>query len=102
MKTYAINRKAYHDYDILEEYEAGLELKGPEVKAIRDGGVELKGAFALARGRELVVEGMRSAYAAHRHQPVLLSALRREQPSSTLPPRGFRRRALRAGPAGHS
>lgn len=61
MKTYAINRKAYHDYDIIEEYEAGLELKGPEVKAIRDGGVELKGAFALARGRELVVEGMRIA-----------------------------------------
>jgi SsrA-binding protein len=61
MKSYAINRKAYHDYDILEEYEAGIELKGAEVKSIRGGGVELKGAFALARGKELVVEGLRIA-----------------------------------------
>lgn len=61
MKTYAVNRKAYHDYDILEEYESGLELKGAEVKSVRTGGAELKGAFALVRGRELVVEGLRIA-----------------------------------------
>ncbi|MFZ4588501.1 MAG: SsrA-binding protein, partial [Terrimicrobiaceae bacterium] len=40
------NRKAFRDYHILEKFEAGLELKGTEVKSIRAGLVSLQGAFA--------------------------------------------------------
>ncbi|WP_458699713.1 SsrA-binding protein SmpB [Sulfurospirillum sp. 1307] len=44
-QTIARNKKAYHDYEILEEYEAGIALKGSEVKAIRRGRVNLKDSF---------------------------------------------------------
>lgn len=44
-QTVARNKKAYHDYEILEEFEAGIELKGSEVKAIRKGRVNLKDSF---------------------------------------------------------
>lgn len=46
MKTLAKNRKAFADYEILEKFEAGLALAGPEVKSIRAGRVNLKGSFA--------------------------------------------------------
>ncbi|MBT5491049.1 SsrA-binding protein SmpB [bacterium] len=39
------NKKAYHDYFIIKEYEAGIKLKGSEVKAIRKGSINLKGSF---------------------------------------------------------
>lgn len=45
-KTIAENRKAFHDYFILQEYEAGIELKGTEVKSIRAGKVNLKDSYA--------------------------------------------------------
>ena len=44
-ETIAKNKKAYHDYTILEKFEAGLVLKGSEVKAIRAGRVNLKDSF---------------------------------------------------------
>lgn len=44
-ETVARNKKAYHDYTILEKYEAGLVLQGSEVKAIRAGRVNLKDSF---------------------------------------------------------
>ena len=44
-ETIARNKKAYHDYEILETFEAGLVLKGSEVKAIRAGRVNLKDSF---------------------------------------------------------
>lgn len=40
------NRKAFHDYEILEKYEAGIELKGTEVKAIRGGFANLRDNYA--------------------------------------------------------
>lgn len=46
MPDIATNRRALHDYHILERYEAGLELKGTEVKSIRAGFATLNGAFA--------------------------------------------------------
>ena len=46
MPDIATNRRALHDYHILERYEAGLELKGTEVKSIRLGFATLNGAFA--------------------------------------------------------
>jgi len=39
------NKKAYHDYFILDKLEAGIKLKGSEIKSIRDGKVNLKGSF---------------------------------------------------------
>lgn len=45
MPSYAKNKKAFHDYHILEEYEAGIVLTGEEVKSIKDSQVNLKGAF---------------------------------------------------------
>ncbi|MBI2096671.1 MAG: SsrA-binding protein SmpB [Candidatus Sungbacteria bacterium] len=53
MEPYATNRKASFDYEILETYEAGIELFGFEVKAIRSGRIMLSGAFAVPRGSEL-------------------------------------------------
>ncbi|WP_024953691.1 SsrA-binding protein SmpB [Sulfurospirillum arcachonense] len=44
-ETIARNKKAYHDYEILDSYEAGMVLKGSEVKAIRLGRVNLKDSF---------------------------------------------------------
>ena len=49
MKIFAKNKRAFFDYEILETLEAGLELKGFEVKAIKTGHVSLKGAFAIIR-----------------------------------------------------
>lgn len=51
--TYAENRKARFDYEILEEYEAGIELYGFEVKAIKVGKANLAGSFAIVRGGEV-------------------------------------------------
>lgn len=42
----ARNRKARHEYDILETFEAGMELRGPEVKSLRAGQVSFQDAFA--------------------------------------------------------
>lgn len=54
-KLIASNRKAYHDYFILEKYEAGIELAGTEVKSIRAGRVNLKDAFCQVKNGELFV-----------------------------------------------
>ena len=58
IKPVAQNRKAYHDYFVEETYECGLCLQGTEVKSIRQGRVNLKESFAMARGQEIFVEGM--------------------------------------------
>ena len=47
--SYAINKKAKFDYDILEVYEAGLVLFGHEVKSIKQGHISLKGAFVTIK-----------------------------------------------------
>ncbi|OGZ61300.1 MAG: SsrA-binding protein [Candidatus Spechtbacteria bacterium RIFCSPLOWO2_01_FULL_46_10] len=52
MADYARNKKAYFNYEILEKYEAGLELRGFEVKSIKAGRVSLQGAFIIIRGSE--------------------------------------------------
>ena len=50
-ETVARNKKAYHDYEILEKFEAGIVLKGSEIKAIRAGRVNLKDSFIrIVRG----------------------------------------------------
>jgi SsrA-binding protein len=51
-KLIASNRKAHHDYDILETYEAGLVLRGTEVKSLRDGRADLKDSYARIEREE--------------------------------------------------
>ena len=54
----ARNKKAWHDYFVLEEYEAGIELCGTEVKSIRQGRVNLKDSWCGIRNGEMFVNGM--------------------------------------------
>ena len=53
----ADNRKAFHDYFIEDKYEAGIALEGWEVKAIRDGRVQIKEAYVTIRDNELYLFG---------------------------------------------
>ncbi len=53
MSNYVENRKARFDYEILEKYEAGIELLGSEVKSVRNGQMSLEGAFIVVRGGEI-------------------------------------------------
>ena len=57
-KTIADNRKAFHDYFVLERYEAGIELAGTEVKSIRAGQVNLKDSYCTLKNGELFVRAM--------------------------------------------
>jgi len=58
VKNVAVNRKAYHDYSILDTYEAGLALKGTEVKSLREGKVSLRESFAQFENNELYLMNM--------------------------------------------
>lgn len=51
------NKKAFHDYFIEERFEAGIALEGWEVKAIRDGRVQLKEAYVIVNGGEVFLLG---------------------------------------------
>lgn len=51
-KKIASNRKAYHDYEILETFEAGIELTGTEVRSLRENNCQLTDTFALIRDGE--------------------------------------------------
>ena len=58
VKVIAQNRRARHDYFVLETWEAGIELKGTEVKSIRLGKCNLKDSFAAVKNGEMFVLGM--------------------------------------------
>jgi SsrA-binding protein len=57
----AQNRKARHDYDILDTFEAGIVLVGSEVKSLRDGKVQLRDAFARVQDGEIWLHGVHVA-----------------------------------------
>ena len=57
-KIVAKNKKAYHDYFVLEEYEAGIELFGTEVKSLRASNVNLKDSWCRIKNGEIFAEGM--------------------------------------------
>lgn len=59
VKIVAQNRRARHDYQIEECYEAGLGLTGSEVKSLRDGNVSLSDSYAQPRGQELILVNCR-------------------------------------------
>ena len=52
------NKKAYHNYEILEKYVAGIQLQGTEIKSIRMGKVSLGESYCLFENKELYVRGM--------------------------------------------
>lgn len=58
IKMVAQNKKAYHDYFVLEKLEAGLELFGTEVKSIRQGKINLKDSWCFVKDGEMFVNGM--------------------------------------------
>ena len=74
IKVITVNRQAYHDYFVERTIEAGIELKGTEIKSIRDGKVNLRGAYALARNGELWLENAHIAAYEHgnryNHEPM--------------------------------
>jgi len=53
MKIITTNKKAFHDYEILDRYEAGIVLTGDEVKSVRAGSVSLVDSFATVHGNEI-------------------------------------------------
>ncbi len=53
-----VNKKAYFDYNILETYEAGIELKGTEVKSLRKGSADLKDTYIRIKNNEAFVINM--------------------------------------------
>ncbi|HUD09016.1 MAG TPA: SsrA-binding protein SmpB [Candidatus Saccharimonadales bacterium] len=53
MSVLAVNKRASFDYDISERFEAGIVLRGYEVKAVKTGHISLKGSFVTVRGEEL-------------------------------------------------
>ena len=70
-RVFAQNKKALHDFDIEETYEAGIQLTGPEVKSIREGRANLKESYARVRDGEVYLVGAHvSPYenATHRDQ----------------------------------
>ncbi len=58
MKLIIQNKKARHDYAILETFEAGIALRGTEVKSLREGRANLRDSYALIEGGELVLRGL--------------------------------------------
>ena len=64
-KVVAQNRKARHDYEVLEIFEAGLQLKGSEVKSLRAGQVQLRDAYARVDDGEIWVHGVHIAPYSH-------------------------------------
>ena len=61
MKVVSQNKKAFHDYFILDTYEAGIELKGTEIKSVRKGSVNLKDSFIRIKDNEAFIENMHIA-----------------------------------------
>ena len=58
IKVMANNRKAFHDYFVEDKIEAGIELKGTEVKSVRAGTLNLKDSYVIAKGGEAYVHSM--------------------------------------------
>jgi SsrA-binding protein len=64
-KTLATNRKALHEYEVLERAEAGIALVGTEVKSIRDGGLNFSDSWVELRRGEMLLVGCRIAPYSH-------------------------------------
>ncbi len=58
IKNITTNKKAFHEYFVIESFEAGIELCGTEVKSIRAGGVNLKDAWCSVDNGEMIIKQM--------------------------------------------
>ena len=65
IKEVSVNRKAYHDYEIIDKYEAGISLLGTEIKSVRKGKVQLKEAYISFIKNEAYIKGMNIAQYDH-------------------------------------
>jgi SsrA-binding protein len=65
-KNVAENRKAFHDYHIVETFEAGIVLAGTEVKAIREGGANLRDSYARIENAEVWLYNVHISAYSHR------------------------------------
>ena len=74
IKVITVNRSAYHDYFVERTIEAGISLVGTEIKSIREGKVNLRGSYAMARNGELWLENAHIAVYEHgnryNHDPI--------------------------------
>ena len=70
----SVNRKANFEYDLIEKYEAGIVLRGSEVKSIRESKVNIKESYIKLKDRELFVIGMNISEYSHQgystHNPM--------------------------------
>lgn len=78
-KLIAENRKARHDFELLEKFEAGVVLTGSEVKSIRGGAINLKDSYVVFQGNEIFLQNCHiSVYKAssyNNHEPERLRKL---------------------------
>lgn len=58
MKIVTTNSKARRDYEILDKFEAGIELRGTEVKSLRNGSANINDAYCIIRNGEIFIENM--------------------------------------------
>ena len=65
VKDVSVNKKAFHDYEIIEKFEAGLSLLGTEIKSVRKGKVQLKEAYISFIKGEAYIKGMNIAQYDH-------------------------------------
>ena len=74
IKVISVNRQAYHDYFVERTVEAGISLVGTEIKSIREGKVNLRGAYAIVRNGEIWLENAHIAVYEHgnryNHEPM--------------------------------
>jgi SsrA-binding protein len=68
IKVIATNRKARHDYEIIETIEAGIVLTGTEIKSVREGQVSLKEGFAIIKTNEVWLMDVHIAPYSHGHR----------------------------------
>src|SRR5438094_8551918 len=84
----ATNRKAFHDYHIEQRYAAGMALQGTDVKAIREGLVNLRDSFARVHGTEVILHNCHISPYSHgnimNHDPL-------RPPRLLVPPRHIRK-----------
>ena len=92
------NRRATHDYELFERFEAGLELTGSEVKSLRQGGGSIAEAFARVSDGEVFLEGMtippyqQASY--NNHEPVRTRKLLLKRSEIEEITRGLERKGL--------
>jgi len=71
IKIVARNRKAKHDYSIAETIEAGIELRGSEVKSLRNGKVNLSDSYAIIKDGQVILKNLHiSPYKMATHEPL--------------------------------